>query len=109
MNVELIIFLVVWLISTEFMFFKFVRKMEEKFIPSKILSIFSGALIAFFLFGIPSMFASGMGYPEDAIGNIMYVWYYGIIFWIGVFFLVNYKIHKRLEKKEKKKKRGRKR
>ncbi len=109
MNIELIIFISVWIISTEIIFFKFIRKEGEKFIPSKILSIILGGFMAFVLFGIPWRFASGMGTPREAYGNIVYFWYYGVAIVIGIFFLVNYKIHKYLKKKESGAKRRKKR
>jgi len=100
MNIELIIFLVLWVISTEIVFFKFTIDEFDTFIGSKLMSIFVGFVIIYILFGIPALFATGLGNIESAFGYIAYVWYYGSILVIGIFIGINYLIYKKVNKDE---------
>ena len=102
MSIELTMFFVLWFVSTEFIFFKYIRYDFDGFMHEKILSIFLGFFLSFILFGIPAIVATGMGVKnvEDIIGNIFYVWYYGVFLIIGLFFDVNYLIYKKGEKNE---------
>ena len=101
MNIELIIFLVIWLVSTEFIFFRVMRgtSRANNFFSKKIISIILGILISFILFGLPWTFALDGVVRGKPLGNMAYVWYYGTIIIIGGFFLINYIIHKKLEKR----------
>ena len=102
MSIELIIFLALWLVPTEIIFFKYARYNFDTFIEGKLFSIFLGFFLSFILFGIPALVATGIELEnvEDAIGNIFYVWYYGVSLIITLFFGANYLIYKKGEKNE---------
>ena len=98
MSIELIIFLVLWLISTEVILFTYAKYEFDSFFEGKIISIFLGFIIVFFLFGFPAMAATRFTISEEAVGNIIYVWYYGIMLAIALFFGVNYLIYRKVNK-----------
>lgn len=101
MNIELIIFFVLWLVLTEVMFFRYIRYNLDSFIEAKLLAIFLGFILSFFLFGLPATVAVGVA-EADAVGNIFYVWYYGVSLIITLFFGINYLVYKKSKKKWKK-------
>ncbi len=98
MNIELIIFFALWFVLTEVIFFRYTRHNFDTFFEAKILSIFSGSVLSLLLFGLPSMIAVGPG-EADAVGYIAYVWYYGIISIVALFFGINYLIYKKVNKR----------
>jgi len=99
MNIELIIFFFIFIVSTEIIFFKFTRGTGECFLQEKIVSIFCGGIAAVLLFGFPCILSNAPEVASGApLGPIVYYWYYGIIGSVALFFLLNYKIHKWLEK-----------
>ncbi len=100
MSIELIIFLVLWLVLTEIIFFRYARYICNSFIEAKLFSIFGSLVLSLFLFGLPALIAAEMRDAEIAKGYMAYVWYYGIISVVVLFFSVNYLIYKKVEKKE---------
>ena len=108
MSIELIIFLALWIISTEIVYFGFIREENdsycysdfENFIYQKMMSIMTGLFVTIILFGIPFVIATGAGTIKDGIGYIAYVWYYGIILAVALLFGINYYINIRLNKNE---------
>lgn len=101
MSIELIIFLALWLISTEVIFFKFAIDDiydYSSFIENKSMSMFIGFILVFFSFGIPASIATGLGDPEIAKGYIAYVWYYSIVLGVVLFIGANYLIYKKVKK-----------
>lgn len=103
MNIELIVFMSIWTISTEIIFFGFFREDSQPFFPQKITSVFAGFLVVIFLYGFPCLFATGAIDPAHAFGNVAYVVYYASLSFIALFFGVNYAIHKYLKKRSRRK------
>jgi hypothetical protein len=98
MNIELIILGVVWLIATEVIYFRFYMNSSE-FIESKIGSMCAGFFIAVGLFGFPAFLANMTSIVDGNIlyGDIVYLWYYGIVISVSLFFGINYAIYSSLE------------
>ena len=101
MNIELIIFLALWLVSTEVILFRFIRGSGPDFFAEKLISIILGLLAAFVLFGAPWSLTLGYTGESSVVGPIAYVWYYGVVLSIAAFFGINYAIHKWLERRKK--------
>lgn len=95
--IEWMIFLLVWLVSTEIAFFGFNRNEHYDFLFEKFISSLMGVIAALVIYGIPFLLAISILPDGEAIGNIAYIWYYGIILSISSFFGINYAIHRWLE------------
>ena len=87
MVVVVILSFLIWLIATEFIFFKYLRgeSFPESFLMEKLGSVVAGLIITFFVFVCPL----SLSYEY---GNIAYLYYYGIIGGVVLFLLINYKI-----------------
>ena len=96
--IEAIVFIVLWIVSTEIIYFGFLIGRMSSFFIEKYFSILGGALAVLFLFGFP--FAAAYG--PDGYGYIAYVWYYSVAGSIVAFLGINYLITKGLEKRGKK-------
>ena len=100
MNIELIIFLATWLVSTEVLFFAWERNAYCNFFGNKMVSVIKGLLVAIFIFGLPWLLAVGPIMDSYIpLGPIVYAWYYGVALAISAFFGINYAIHKWMDKK----------
>lgn len=97
--IEIIIGIVIFIVSTEIIFFNTSWKIFDTFFPRKMISIFGGILSTIILFVIPFLTANiPQGNKTEAYGNIFYVWYYGAIIFILILFGINYLIFKKIEK-----------
>ena len=94
MSIELIIFLALWIVVTEVIFFIYIKNEFNDFFIAKCFSLVISFFLVLFLFGVPASII----YNNVLIGNIIYVWYYGIILAIILFFSINYFIYKKVEK-----------
>ena len=91
--IEWIIFIVISLVTSEILFWKFGN--SEGWLPQKIFMIMGGIFFTIIIFGIPYTIAycdSFIKIPETchSYGPISFLWYYGIIISVIVFFWGNW-------------------
>jgi len=93
-----IVLSVVWIISTEFIFFTFAKDEDvfgESFMSKKFASLITGLLITFLIAGVPTILAFAPRAGDlESFGIIAYAWYYGIISAFIIFFGINYILYK---------------
>lgn len=95
--------LVLWIVLTEIIFFRYARNdynLGSGFLEKKGLSAFCSFVLVMSTIGIPTFIAFVPNDNEVTYGIITYVWYYGIIIAGIIFTYINYFIYKFLEKRK---------
>ena len=103
MSIEAIIFLAVWFVSTEVIFFTLMRDELDGFTEEKLLSILCGLFSVIIIFGFPWLISYLSAFDGNSLGFAVYAWYYGIALFVAAFFGGNYAVHDGLNTRQKKK------
>ena len=99
--IEWIIFIGITIIISEILFLN--CSSEEEWIQKKVFSLFGGVCMSVVLFGIPHMVAYGCNYDLYSShpgwegvcvnhGIQVFLWYYGLIIGVVLFFWINKKL-----------------
>lgn len=103
------LFLFIWIVITEIVYFGWMRDEIGDFMPEKLASLMFGAMATIVVFGMPWLMSviKETGSEELVFGNAIFGWWYGIMGGLILFFGINYLISLHLDKKEKAEKKAR--